>query len=57
MPGAVLITAGLMLTVYTITESPARGWTSLFTISTGWSAVVLAAFVIRERSRRIPCCR
>jgi len=50
VPGTVLITAGLMLTVYTSTESPARGWTSPVTISTGLvGAVPLAAFVIRER--------
>jgi EmrB/QacA subfamily drug resistance transporter len=50
VPGAVLITAGLMLTVYTITESPARGWTSPITIGTGLlGASLLAAFVIREQ--------
>jgi EmrB/QacA subfamily drug resistance transporter len=55
VPGALLITTGLMLTVYTITESPARGWTSPITIGTGaLGGVLVAAFVIRERVARDP---
>ena len=53
VPGAVLITASLMLGVYTILEAGDQGWTSLQTLALGAvSAALLAAFVARES--RIP---
>jgi len=49
VPGAMLITGGLMLAVFTITETPRRGWLSLFTIGLGSVSVLLViAFVLRE---------
>ena len=47
--GAVLVTAGLILAVYTITETPSRGWVSWSTLGGGLvSLLLLAAFVLRE---------
>jgi EmrB/QacA subfamily drug resistance transporter len=47
--GAVLVTAALMLGVYTILEAGAFGWASAHTIGLGAiSALLLAAFVARE---------
>jgi len=49
VPGAILITSGLMLAVFTITETPHRGWLSVFTIGLGAVSVLLViAFVVRE---------
>ena len=57
-PAAVLITAGVMLTVYTITEAPARGWISVPTIGCAAARRAAAGRVRHPRaSRRIPCCR
>jgi EmrB/QacA subfamily drug resistance transporter len=53
--GAVLVTAGLMLFVYTIVEVPGYGWDSPHTIGLGAVAVVLlAAFVVRQATGREP---
>ena len=53
--GAVLVTTGLMLTVYTVTELPARGWSSTMTIISGvGSIMLLAGFLVRERLARHP---
>jgi EmrB/QacA subfamily drug resistance transporter len=53
--GAVLVTAGLMLFVYTIVEVPGYGWASPHTIGLGAVAVVLlAAFVVRQATGREP---
>jgi EmrB/QacA subfamily drug resistance transporter len=53
LPGAVLITSGLMLGVYTILEAGEQGWGSLETLGLGGvSAALLAAFVARQA--RIP---
>ena len=53
--GAVLVTTGLMLTVYTVTELPARGWNSTMTIVSGiGSVLLLTGFLIRERLARHP---
>jgi len=47
--GALLITSGLMLAVFTITESPRRGWASVFTIGLGAVSLLLViAFIVRE---------
>jgi len=52
-PGAVLITGGLMLGVYTILESGEQGWGSTQTLVLGGvSIALLAAFVARQA--RIP---
>jgi EmrB/QacA subfamily drug resistance transporter len=47
--GAVLVTAGLMLAVYTIVAVPTHGWGSPATLGSGAAAVVLlAGFVVRQ---------
>jgi EmrB/QacA subfamily drug resistance transporter len=49
LPGAVLLTAGLMLGVYTILEAGEQGWGSTQTLTLGGVAVALvAAFVVRQ---------
>ena len=53
IPGAVLLTGGLMLGVYTILEVESQGWGSLQTLGLGAVALALiAAFVARQA--RIP---
>ena len=53
--GAVLVTAGLMLGVYTIVEAADRGWVSAATLGSGAAAVaLLAAFVLRQATARKP---
>ena len=53
VPGAVLVTGGLMLGVYTILEAGEQGWGSLHTLGLGAvSIALLAAFVVRQD--RIP---
>ncbi|MBD0281235.1 MAG: DHA2 family efflux MFS transporter permease subunit [Thermoleophilaceae bacterium] len=53
VPGAVLVTASLMLGVYTILEAGDYGWGSLHTLGLGGvSLALLAAFVARQA--RIP---
>jgi EmrB/QacA subfamily drug resistance transporter len=47
--GAVLVTAGVMVTVYTIVKAADHGWGSAHTIGFGAAALVLlAAFVVRQ---------
>jgi MFS family permease len=49
VPGAVLVTGGLMLGVATIVQAPDRGWTSAWTLGPAVAAVVLlAGFVLRQ---------
>jgi EmrB/QacA subfamily drug resistance transporter len=49
IPGAVLVTSGLMLGVYTILEVHEQGWGSAQTLGLGAVAVALiAAFVVRQ---------
>jgi EmrB/QacA subfamily drug resistance transporter len=49
VPGAVLVTAGLMLGVATIVQAPEQGWTSAGTLAAAAAAVVLlAGFVLRQ---------
>jgi MFS family permease len=49
VPGAVLVTAGLMLGVATIVQAPDRGWASAWTLGAGAAAVaLLAGFVLRQ---------
>jgi EmrB/QacA subfamily drug resistance transporter len=53
--GAVLITGGLMLLVYTIVEATEYGWGSAHTLGFGAvSVALLGAFVVRELRARIP---
>ncbi|MBV9855373.1 MAG: MFS transporter [Streptosporangiaceae bacterium] len=53
--GAVLVTAGLMLAVYTIVETTRYGWGSAHTLGAGAAALaLLAAFVARQMSARTP---
>jgi EmrB/QacA subfamily drug resistance transporter len=53
IPGAVLLTGGLMLGVYTLLEAGEKGWGSLHTLALGGVAIaLLAAFVTRQA--RIP---
>jgi EmrB/QacA subfamily drug resistance transporter len=49
MPGAALLTGGLMLGVYTILEVAERGWGSLHTLGLGGvSLALIAAFLVRQ---------
>jgi EmrB/QacA subfamily drug resistance transporter len=49
VPGAVLLTAGLMLGVYTLLEAGGQGWGSAQTLGLGGIAIaLLAAFVARQ---------
>jgi EmrB/QacA subfamily drug resistance transporter len=49
IPGAVLLTAGLMLGVYTLLEAGEQGWGSTQTLGLGGVAIaLLAAFVARQ---------
>jgi EmrB/QacA subfamily drug resistance transporter len=53
VPGAVLLTGGLMLGVYTLLEAGEQGWGSLHTLGLGGvSVALLTAFVARQA--RIP---
>jgi EmrB/QacA subfamily drug resistance transporter len=55
VPGAILITAALMLGVYTILEAGAQGWGSLHTLGLGTvSLALVAAFVRREATAQDP---
>ena len=49
VPGAVLVTAGLMLLVYALVKATNYGWISLQTLGgVGLALVLLAAFVVNE---------
>jgi EmrB/QacA subfamily drug resistance transporter len=49
LPGAVSLTAGMLLLVYTVVEAPEKGWMSARTIgSFALTAAILAFFVLRE---------
>jgi EmrB/QacA subfamily drug resistance transporter len=55
LPGATLVTAALMLAVYTIVKAADYGWGSAHTLVLGAIAVaILAAFVGREATARTP---
>jgi MFS family permease len=56
--GAIVLTAGMLLLVYTLVEAPAAGWWSLRTLgSLALVAVVLAGFVLREQRTPTPLIR
>ncbi|HRH94048.1 MAG TPA: MFS transporter, partial [Candidatus Peribacteria bacterium] len=52
LPGAVLVTAGLTLFVYVISQAPAWGWLSGMTIGSGSLAVALLALFLWNESRQ-----
>ncbi|HLL67329.1 MAG TPA: MFS transporter [Micromonosporaceae bacterium] len=53
--GAVLITTGLMLVVYTVVGTAERGWTSAYTLGFGLlGGGLIGAFVVRQRTARRP---
>jgi len=55
VPGAVLITGGLMLAVYTIVEAVDYGWGSLHSLGLGAIALVLVAgFFVRQARAATP---
>jgi EmrB/QacA subfamily drug resistance transporter len=55
IPGAVLLTAGLMLGVYTILEVEQQGWGSTQTLGLGGVAIALiAAFLVRQAKAANP---
>ena len=55
VPGAVTVTAGLALLVYSFTEAGSSGWTSGLTLALfGLSALLLAAFVAWELRQEEP---
>jgi EmrB/QacA subfamily drug resistance transporter len=55
IPGAVLLTGGLMLGVYTILEVEQRGWGSTQTLGLGSVAIaLLAAFLLRQARAATP---
>ncbi|MEV6278678.1 DHA2 family efflux MFS transporter permease subunit [Nocardia sp. NPDC051832] len=53
--GALLVTGGLMLGIYTVVKIEEHGWTSAHTLGLGAIAVaMLAAFVLRQQTARTP---
>lgn len=55
VPGAVLVTGGMLLLVYALVRAPEVGWGSGYTIGgLGAAGVLLGAFVIAERRHRDP---
>ncbi|MGW0362920.1 MFS transporter [Streptomyces sp. NPDC002990] len=53
--GAALVTAGLMLGIYTVVKAEEYGWTSARTLGSGaLAAVLLAAFLIRQATVKNP---
>jgi EmrB/QacA subfamily drug resistance transporter len=55
LPGAVLVTAGLMLAVYTIVETSRYGWVSVHTIGLAVVALaLLGGFVVRQATAAAP---
>jgi EmrB/QacA subfamily drug resistance transporter len=56
--GAVAVTAGMLLLVFTLVEAPEAGWASLQTLATLAGAVLLlAAFVAHEQRTETPLVR
>jgi EmrB/QacA subfamily drug resistance transporter len=58
LAGAVLMTGGMLLLVYTLVEAPQAGWFSARTLGSLLAvATILGAFVLRERSTPAPLVR
>ena len=56
--GAVAVTAGMLLLVFTVVEAPEAGWASAWTLgSFAGAAALLAAFVAHERRTAAPLVR
>lgn len=56
--GAVAVTAGMLLLVFTLVEAPEAGWTSVRTLgSFAGAAAILAAFVVHEQRTPAPLVR
>ena len=56
--GAVAVTAGMLLLVFTVVEAPEAGWVSAWTLgSFAGAAALLAAFVAHERRTAAPLVR
>lgn len=56
--GAVAVTAGMLLLVFTVVEAPEAGWASTWTLgSFAGAAALLAAFVAHERRTAAPLVR
>jgi predicted MFS family arabinose efflux permease len=56
--GAISLTAGMLLLVFTVVEAPSAGWTSGRTLASfAAAAVILAAFVMQERRTAAPLVR
>jgi EmrB/QacA subfamily drug resistance transporter len=55
LPGAVLVTAGMLLLIYALVRAPEVGWGATGTISAlALAAALLAAFVVNERRASTP---
>ncbi|MEU8482157.1 MFS transporter [Streptomyces sp. NPDC048641] len=55
MAGALLVTGGLMLGIYSVVKVEAYGWTSARTLGTGAvAALLLAGFFVRQARARTP---
>jgi EmrB/QacA subfamily drug resistance transporter len=55
LPGALLVTGGLLCLVYTIVETDGHGWTSARTLGGfALALALLAAFLVRERTAAAP---
>jgi EmrB/QacA subfamily drug resistance transporter len=53
--GAVLVTAGMLMLVYSLVRAPIAGWASSQTISTlAGSGIIIAAFIVNEVRSRNP---
>jgi EmrB/QacA subfamily drug resistance transporter len=58
IPGAVLVTSGLLSAVYAIVKAQSDGWASATTVTVGIAAVaLLALFVLVERHHQAPLIR
>src|SRR5947199_46212 len=58
LAGAVSLTAGMLLLVYTLVEAPDKGWASARTLgSFALTAAILGAFVWREQHTESPLVR
>ena len=58
LAGAVALTAGMLLLVFSVVEAPEQGWTSIRTLAgLGVAAAILGAFVIHEERTSAPLMR
>jgi EmrB/QacA subfamily drug resistance transporter len=56
--GAVSLTTGMLLLVYTLVEAPTKGWSSARTLgSLALVALILGVFVLREQTAKAPLVR